>query len=278
MIHTIYQVDSFTREPFSGNPAGVCLLSEPADAAWMQAVAREMNLSETAFLVERKDAGEPSGRVFHLRWFTPVKEVQLCGHATLAAAHILWKSRTLPGGQQARFDTLSGRLTADCHDDWIEMNLPARFEQPTVPPEGLLQALGVQAEYVGKMDNNVYLVQVAREANIREMQPDFITLAHLPLRSVVVTARAETEGFDIISRYFAPAVGIYEDPATGSAHCILSPFWSARLGKTSLLAYQASARGGVLRLRLEGERVAISGQAVTVLEGTLFDTRCPSGS
>lgn len=273
MTQTIYQVDAFTRDPFTGNPAGVCLLPEPAGAAWMQAVAREMNLSETAFLVEQPDAEAPSGRAFHLRWFTPVKEVRLCGHATLAAAHVLWESGTLSGGEQARFDTLSGRLTADCRGDWIDMNLPARFEQPTVPPDGLLQALGVQAEYVGKTDNNVYLVQVEREGLVREMQPDFSWLARLPVRSVVVTARSQTEGFDILSRYFAPSVGVNEDPVTGSAHCILMPFWSARLGKTSLSAYQASARGGVLRLRLEGERVVISGQAVTVLVGQLTDVR-----
>lgn len=261
MNQIIYQVDAFTTRPFSGNPAGVCALKEEAEDAWMQSVAMEMNLSETAFLV-------PHGNAFHLRWFTPKKEVRLCGHATLASAHILWETGTLREDQPACFDTLSGRLTAHQRGDWIDMDFPARFEQPAPPPDGLLEALGIQAQYVG-LSNNTYLVEVESESVVRACQPDFAWLNRLPLRSVVVTARSETPDFDFVSRYFAPSMGVNEDPVTGSAHCILTPFWSTRLGKEAMSAYQASLRGGALRVRLAGERVILSGQAVTVLTGEL---------
>lgn len=233
----------------------------------MQSVAMEMNLSETAFLVRQGDA-------FHLRWFTPKKEVRLCGHATLASAHILWETGTLSEDDPACFDTLSGRLTAIKSGDWIDMDFPARFEQPTSPPDGLLEALGVQAQYVG-LSNNTYLVEVDSEATVRACQPDFAWLNRLPLRSVIVTARwdssarSDATDFDFISRYFAPSMGVNEDPVTGSAHCVLTPFWAARLGKQEMCAYQASPRGGALRVRLAGERVILSGQAVTVLVGEL---------
>lgn len=259
--HLIYQVDAFTTRPFSGNPAAVCLLSEPASENWMQPVAMEMNLSETAFLVRKEDA-------FHLRWFTPKKEVRLCGHATLASAHVLWETGTLQADEPACFDTLSGRLTAHKRGDWIDMDFPTRLEQPAEPPEGLLNALGVQARYVG-LSNNTYLVEVDTEAAVRGCQPDFAQINRLPLRSVIITARSETLGFDFISRYFAPSMGVNEDPVTGSAHCVLAPFWAVRLGKQAMSAYQASPRGGAVGVRLAGERVILSGQAVTVLVGEL---------
>jgi len=260
-MQTIYQVDSFTDRPFTGNPAGVCLLEKAADEAWMQAVAREMSLPETAFLVRQADG-------FNLRWFTPAAEVELCGHATLASAHILWQTGILKAEEQARFHTLSGLLTASRKGEWIEMDFPATPEQAVETPAGLVEALGTKPNYVGK---NVfdYLVEVESEAAVRDLKPDFTSLGKLPVRGVIVTAPASTSGFDFVSRFFAPAVGINEDPVTGSAHCCLTPFWARRLKKTKMTAYQASARGGVVRVELAGERVLISGQAVTVMHCVL---------
>jgi PhzF family phenazine biosynthesis protein len=264
MSQKIYQVDSFTREPFAGNPAGVCLLEQLKSEAWMKAVAREMNLSETAFLVRQDDGS------YHLRWFTPVKEVSLCGHATLASAHILWETGALAPAETARFATLSGELTAQLRGDWIEMNFPARQAEPVEPLEGLLEALKLERPlFVGK-SNNTYVIEVQNEQIVRDLQPDFTRIGALPLRTVGVTARAgaelaRTHGADFVSRYFAPSMGVNEDPVTGSLHCILTPYWAERLGKTELVAYQASARGGTLRVRAAGERVFLCGQAVTVL-------------
>ncbi|MDI6769407.1 MAG: PhzF family phenazine biosynthesis protein [Anaerolineales bacterium] len=257
MMQTIYQVDAFADKPFAGNPAGVCLLPEAASDEWMRNVAREMNLSETAFLVKQADG-------FNLRWFTPAVEVDLCGHATLASAHILWETGTLDAGEQARFHTRSGLLTANRIGDWIEMDFPAKMEQPAEAPADLAEALGVTPKYVGK---NVfdYLVEVENEAVVRGLEPDFTRLGRLPVRGVIVTSRSASPEFDFVSRFFAPGAGVNEDPVTGSAHCALAPFWGKRLGKTELTAYQASTRGGVLRLRLAGDRVLIGGQAVTVM-------------
>ncbi len=267
----IYQVDAFSSKPFAGNPAGVCLLQKSAPEEWMQSMAREMNLSETAFLV-------PQGEGFHLRWFTPVKEVRLCGHATLASAHILWETGALRPNQAACFQTLSGELTALRREDWIEMNFPARFAQPEPPLEGLLAALGIAQAVEVVKSNQTYLVEVDREATVRSLQPDFSLLGRLPVRSVVVTARSATAGFDFISRYFAPAVGVNEDPVSGSAHCILTPYWTERLGKGEMRAFQASARGGVLRVQQAGERVLLCGQAVTVMTCHLAGGSSPFGS
>ena len=263
MGQTIFQVDAFTDKPFAGNPAGVCVLPEPRSERWMQDVAREMNLSETAFLLKQEDG-------FQLRWFTPAAEVDLCGHATLASAHILWEAEYLQPQEQARFHTRSGLLTAERVDgNWIELDFPTKPEQPTDAPPHLLEALGIQAQYVGV---NVfdYLVEVDTEETLRNMQPDITLLAQVPVRGVIVTSRASTPGYDFVSRFFAPRVGVNEDPVTGSAHCCLTPYWSKRLGKNELLAYQASARGGVLRVRLSGDRVKIGGQAVTTLRGELL--------
>lgn len=259
----IYQVDAFTDKPFRGNPAAVCLLPEPAEAAWMQNLAREMNLSETAFLVKTADG-------FDLRWFTPAVEVRLCGHATLASAHILWETGILAPGEEARFFTLSGLLTAEKQGDWIEMNFPATRAEATDEPPHLLQALGVEPNYVGK---NVfdYLIEVESEDEVRSLDPDFAALKGLGVRGVMVTSRSASPGIDFVSRFFAPGAGINEDPVTGSAHCFLGPYWSQRLGKDEFMAYQASQRGGTVRVRVAGDRVYLGGQAVTVFTGELAE-------
>jgi PhzF family phenazine biosynthesis protein len=259
---TITQVDAFTSEPFSGNPAAVCLLTEERDQAWMQNVAREMNLSETAFLLHRPDG-------YGLRWFTPAVEVDLCGHATLASAHVLWERGALAPEETARFHTKSGLLTAVRRKDWIELDFPATPDEPAEALPGLVEALGATPQYLGKSIFD-YLVEVDSEETVRGLRPDLRFLATLGTRGVVVTSRSASPDFDFVSRYFAPAFGIDEDPVTGSTHCCLAPFWSRRLGKTSFLAKQISARGGVLKLELTGDRVRIGGQAVTVLRGELL--------
>jgi PhzF family phenazine biosynthesis protein len=264
MGQTIYQVDSFTNKPFAGNPAGVCILPEERDARWMQDVAKEMNVSETAFLLKGDDG-------YNLRWFTPAVEVELCGHATLASAHILWETGLLKPGEQARFHTLSGLLTADRRGDWYEMDFPVKSETPVEIPASLVEALGAGVAVKNITANQFdFLVEVASESIVREMQPDFTRLSKLPVRGVIVTSRADAGDYDFVSRFFAPAVGVNEDPVTGSAHCFLSPYWSERLGRNELVGYQASARGGVVKVRLDGDRVHLGGQAVTMLRGELL--------
>ena len=259
----IIQVDAFTREPFGGNPAAVCVLPRPAEPAWMQRVAREMNLSETAFLV-----GRASGE-YDLRWFTPAVEVDLCGHATLASAHVLWEDRHLAPAAPAVFHTRSGRLSAERRGDWIEMDFPAEPAEPAPPPDGLAGALGVEPAYVGR-NRFDYLVEVDSEATVRGLAPDLNALGRLPVRGVIVTARGETEGFDFVSRFFAPRAGVAEDPVTGSAHCCLGPYWRRRLGRDAFTAWQASARGGVVKVAVAGDRVRLSGRAVSVLRAELL--------
>lgn len=262
MTVPIFQVDAFTDRPFAGNPAAVCILPEPASAAWMQNVATEMNLSETAFLHQQADG-------FSLRWFTPAVEVDLCGHATLASAHILWEAGHLPADEPARFHTHSGLLTAQRRGDWIELDFPALPPEPSTPPEGLADALGVTPQYVGKT-GFAYLVEVDAEATVRSITPDFAALSAASGHGVIVTSLASSPEHDFVSRFFAPAVGINEDPVTGSAHCCLGPYWARRLGKDQFVAYQASARGGVVRVRVSEDRVYLGGQAVTVLRGELL--------
>src|SRR2546422_3414822 len=259
----IVLVDAFTDTPFAGNPAAVCVLPAPREDQWMQQVAREMNLSETAFLCRRPDG-------FGLRWFTPAIEVPLCGHATLASAHVLWEDGHLPAHTPVHFHTRSGLLTATRQDAWISLDFPALPPEPTTAPETLLQALHVTPLYVGQ-NRSSYLVEVATEESVRTLQPDFALLQTLPVQGVMVTSRATSAGFDFVSRYFAPRAGIPEDPVTGSAHCCLGPYWSQRLHKDTLTAYQASARGGVVHVQLHGSRIGLSGQAVTVLRGALVD-------
>ncbi len=264
MASPIFQVDAFATEPFKGNPAGVCLLCGPAEASWMQSVAAEMNLAETAFLL-------PEGDGFRLRWFTPKVEVRLCGHATLATAHILWEQGLLAPDNEARFQTLSGLLTARKDGDRIELDFPARPPLPEPPAwaDAVVGALGIKPVHIGMSAEDV-LFEAADEAAVRSAQPDFATLRSLPARGVIVTSRSADKRFDFVSRFFAPAVGVDEDPVTGSSHTVLVPYWAGRLGKRDLTAYQASARGGILYLRLDGDRVKIAGNAVTVIKGELL--------
>ena len=264
MGQTIYQVDSFTRRAFAGNPAAVCILPAPLSEEWMRNVAREMNLSETAFLVPKDDG-------FNLRWLTPTVEVELCGHATLASAHILWETGVLRPEEQARFYTASGLLTAERQGEWIELDFPAKPEEPATPWGELTTGLGITPRYVGKSQFD-YLVEADCEQTVRKLEPDFTLLKKTKARGVIVTARAEGGEFDFVSRFFAPNVGVDEDPVTGSAHCVLGPYWAKHLGKTEFVAYQASARGGVVRVRLEGNRVKLGGQAVTVMRGELVES------
>jgi len=256
-----FKVDSFTAEPFSGNPAGVCLLTEPRDERWMQAMAREMNLSETAFLLREGDG-------FRLRWFTPAVEVELCGHATLASAHVLWEEGVLAPSETARFATRSGELRASRSGDLIELDFPTKPEHPAEPPENLLEALRVKPLYLGRSVFD-YLLLLDSEEAVRAVSPDFALLRSVTVRGVIVTAPSARPEFDFVSRFFAPAVGVDEDPVTGSAHCCLGPFWAARLGKSELVGHQVSARGGVVNVRVAGERVFLGGRAVTVLRGEL---------
>ena len=258
---SIVQVDAFTSTPFAGNPAAVCVLPEPRDERWMQDVAREMNLSETAFLSRQADG-------FKLRWFTPAVEVDLCGHATLASAHVLWETGQLELSEQARFHTRSGLLLAERKGEWIEMDFPVKAEEAAIAPPGLLQALGVTPVYVGKNQFD-YLVEVESEEIVRGIQPDFTLLLTVEARGVIVTSRASTQGYDFVSRFFAPRVGVNEDPVTGSAHCCLAPYWCSKFGRDNLVGYQVSPRGGVVRVRVGTDRVYLGGQAVTVLRGEL---------
>jgi PhzF family phenazine biosynthesis protein len=258
----LVQVDAFTNRPFAGNPAAVCVTDEALDTGLMQHIAAEMNLSETAFV-------QPRGEEFSLRWFTPATEVDLCGHATLAAAHVLWEEGHWVAERPARFHTRSGLLTAARRGDWIEMNFPATPAAPADAPAGLAEALGASPVFVGRSRFDV-LVELAGEAELRGLSPDFRKLNAVAARGIIVTSKSNSAEFDFVSRFFAPAVGVDEDPVTGSAHCCLTPFWAERLGKTELKAYQASARGGVLKLKHDGDRVLLAGQAVTVLRGTML--------
>lgn len=260
--HPLIQVDAFTDKPFGGNPAAVCLLEEPAGADWMQSVAREMNLSETAFLY-------PGGDGYRLRWFTPAAEVDLCGHATLASAHVLWEEGKLAPNEAVRFHTKSGLLTCTRNDGWIEMDFPATPVEGAEPPNALIEALGVTPKYAGKTAFD-YFVEVGTEEIVRSIEPDFSLLATLDVRGVIVTSATGGPEFDFVSRFFAPGHGINEDPVTGSAHCALGPFWGERLHKNEVTGYQASARGGIVHVRLNGDRVDICGQAVTVMKGELL--------
>jgi PhzF family phenazine biosynthesis protein len=261
-LQSIIVVDAFAGQPFRGNPAAVCVLEEGAEDQWMQLVAREMNLSETAFVYPDSDA-------FRLRWFTPTVEVDLCGHATLASAHVLWESGRLRPAAEARFLTRSGLLTAERDGELIVLDFPAVREAPCAAPLALLEALGTTAGYVGKNAFD-YIVEVDNEPTVRTLKPDLAQLATLPARGVIVTSRSENQNFDFVSRFFAPSAGVPEDPVTGSAHCCLGPYWSVRLGKDDLVGHQVSARGGIVRVEVRGERVRLGGKAVTVLRGDLL--------
>lgn len=264
MSQPIVQVNAFTEKPFRGNPAAVCLLLEERSEQWMQAVAQEMNLSETAFLVKQNEG-------YGLRWFTPEAEVPLCGHATLASAHVLWSEGHLPPTEPAIFHTKSGVLTARQQDGWIELNFPVVPTEETIAPPTLSEILGVPVKESIRKYATGYLIEVESEAIVRQANPNFAQLKQLPLKKAILTSTAALSSpYDFVSRFFAPGVGINEDPVTGSAHCALAPFWRDRLNKDHFLAYQASRRGGTLKLRYDGgDRVYLLGQAVTMLRGEL---------
>ncbi len=266
MGQTITQVDAFTNTPFQGNPAAVCVLPAPRSEDWMQKVAQEMNLSETAFLVRQDDG-------YNLRWFTPTVEVPLCGHATLASAHVLWSEGYLSSETAARFYTKSGLLIAHKKEEWIELDFPVNRSEVTILSLELHQALGIPIESIMSVMKNslAYLVEVESEEWVRKIQPNFELLKALPISKTIVTSLTNKDSeYDFISRFFAPGAGINEDPVTGAAHCCLAPFWRDRLNKDQFLAYQASSRGGVLKITYDGgSRVCISGQAVTILKGEL---------
>jgi predicted PhzF superfamily epimerase YddE/YHI9 len=262
----IFQVDAFTSEPFGGNPAAVCLLDEPRDETWMQKVAREMNLPETAF-------STPEGDGFRLRWFAPKAEVDLCGHATLASAHVLWEEGVLAGGDIARFVTRSGPLFAEKRGDLIEMDFPAEPERAVeCSPPMLEAALGARFGYVGE-NRFALLVELDSEEILRTLRPKFNLMKKLPVRGVIATSASDSPDYDFVSRFFAPALGVDEDPVTGSAHCCLGPHWAEKLGKWELVGRQASERGGVVRVRVgeDGDRVKLGGEAVTVMRGELIE-------
>lgn len=269
MPYPLFHVDAFTDKPFAGNPAAVCILPRSADEAWMQAVAAEMNLSETAFLAPHED---PFKRAYRLRWFTPQVEVALCGHATLASAHVLWTEGYFRPPEMIRFITQSGELTATRDSqEWVTLDFPARGLEEVAVPAGLLEALGLNtASYVGRNPINDHLIEVADEAAIHALTPDFAALAQVAVRGVMVTSQAHNAAYQFVSRYFNPSIGINEDPVTGSAHCCLAPYWCAKFGQDSLVGYQASARGGLVRVQHVGERVKLAGQAVTVVKGKLI--------
>ncbi len=291
-------VDAFTARPFTGNPAAVCLLPAPRSDEWMQLIAREMNLSETAFLLEQADG-------FGLRWFTPTVEVELCGHATLASAHVLWERKLLGADAEARFHTRSGLLTARRTGALIELNFPADPATATETAPDLREALGTTPEFIGR-SRCCLLIELASAEAVRNLKPDCTWLSAITSGGVIVTAAADAaEGgasggiaagsgstgsdnattdtagvdtagsdhprVDFVSRFFAPALGIDEDPVTGAAHCCLAPYWAQKLGRTELVGHQVSARGGIVRMRLEGDRVVLGGEAVTVLHATLSE-------
>lgn len=253
MPQKLYQVDAFTDEPFKGNPAAVCLLEGPEPDAWMQSVASEMNLSETAFLL-------PEGTGWRLRWFTPKTEVDLCGHATLASAEVLFETQPTLRGNPIRFQTRSGDLLARWTSEGVELDFPAMIFEPitiTAAVESVLGFKPINAVYSG----DYFLFEAQDETLIRQAQPDFVALEQLPMPEVIITAASKDPEFDFISRFFAPQLGVDEDPVTGSAHCLLAPYWAKKLGKQVFNAFQASPRGGRLHLSLKGNRVLITGKA-----------------
>ena len=258
----LLHVDAFADGPFRGNPAAGCLLDTAPSAEWMQSVAAELNLPATVFV---ESGREPFG----LRWFSPIAELALCGHGTLAAAHVLWETGRLSRASPARFATRGGELAAVARDGWIALAMPAEIATAAAPPVGLLEAVGVKARWVGR-NRLDYVIEVEDEATVRALAPDLVALAAIETRGVSVTARASTAGVDFVSRFFAPRAGIPEDAVTGSAHCCLAPLWAARLGTSRLTARQLSPRGGVVRAEVEADRVVLAGQAVTISTGVLL--------
>ena len=260
----LFIVDAFADEAFSGNPAAVCLVEGVMSGQQMQAIAAEVNLSDTAFVRETSAGRE-------LRWFTPTVEVDLCGHATLAAAHVLWNECRVPRTLDIEFQSKSGLLTCSSDGKFIELDFPAMPLQPVAPPTGLFEALGVESALTGRSKFDL-LVRVESEKIVRSLEPDFVRLSSISTRGIIVTSVSDRSEFDFVSRFFAPAAGINEDPVTGSAHCCLAPYWSAHLCKAQMTGYQASPRGGTVRVTVAGDRVILGGRAVTVVRGELVAT------
>lgn len=257
-------IDAFAERPYAGNPAAICMMTEMLTDQALWRIAAEMNLSETAFLLPEHDH-------WRLRWFTPTAEVDLCGHATLAAAHWLVETGRAAAGDQIAFHTRSGLLTATVGRDGVTLDFPAEPVAAADPPPELLQALGLdrsQVRFVGR-NRFDYLLELADETTVRNLTPDMDRLATVETRGIMATARSDEPARDFVSRFFAPAVGIPEDPVTGSAHCALGPYWQQTIGKEELIGYQASSRGGSVRVRPIGDRVALIGHAFTIWTGTL---------
>lgn len=262
----LWIVDAFADSAFRGNPAAVCLLAAAAPKRWMQAVANEMNLSETAFLA-------PEGNSWRLRWFTPAMEVDLCGHATLASAHVLYQQGLAAATDTIRFETRSGQLTARKQDARIELDFPAINLTEHTTPEEVTAALGI-APRAALQGEFYLLMDLESAAHVRSLTPDMARLKAATSRCVLVTAPSDDPRYDFVSRFFAPAAGVPEDPVTGSAHCILGPYWAPLLGKNRLVGWQASARGGEVEVVVCGDRCLLRGTAVTVLEGRLLSDPC----
>lgn len=265
MKKRIFQVDAFADEPFRGNPAAVCLLEKPQPDSWMQDMAAEMNLSETAFLLKIQEG-------FSLRWFTPKTEVSLCGHATLASAHILWEEEMLQPAEKAIFFTKSGKLVASNKNNGIEMDFPSLSIEDADAPKSLMEVLKIKPSYIGRhvrSSGPSYLIEVESEDMVKNMDPDFGRLRFEDAKAIIVTSRPKSSDYDFVSRFFAPALGIDEDPVTGSAHCYLAPYWAHKLQKNELVGYQASKRRGVVHCRVSGNRVFLKGKAVTIFRGEL---------
>ncbi len=259
-LYPIYIVDAFSEAPFRGNPAAVCFLMGKKPDSWMQQLATEMNLSETAFFMQ-------SERGYHLRWFTPTTEVELCGHATLASAHIIWETQLITPDEEIVFETLSGELKARQVNGWMELDFPAEKPEKCELPQGLVAALGCGRPLKTTRNRFDIFLEFEDEQEVISMKPDFRVLGEIEARGVVVTARSKDARYDYKCRFFGPAVGVDEDPVTGSAHCALGPYWSEILGKQELTGFQASDRGGVVQVKNAGDRVLLRGKAVTVMQG-----------
>jgi PhzF family phenazine biosynthesis protein len=262
-LFPVYQVDAFADKPFGGNPAAVVFLMGPRTDNWMQAFAAEMNLSETAFFMRKGDA-------YQLRWFTPTTEVDLCGHATLATAHVIWETELLMPDEEIRFSTKSGLIRAKKEGDWIALDFPAESPAPTKSSTALAKALGAPIVWAGqnRMD---WFLELENEAAVRNLAPNMEAVKALGNRGVIVTAAADDpeSPYHFVSRFFGPAVGVDEDPVTGSAHCALAPYWCEKLDRTALVGYQASPRGGTVKVRLRGNRVELKGKAITIFQGVI---------
>jgi PhzF family phenazine biosynthesis protein len=258
----LHLVDAFTGTPFRGNTAAVCILEKAADTGWMQQVATEMNHPETAFLL-------PISSGWNLRWFTPFQEVDLCGHATLASAFVLWESGKVKSGQPISFDTLSGTLVARKEGEWITLDFPAEPVTAAGPVPGLSKALGVEPVFTGRNRFDI-LAELPSADDVCSLDPDMGAIAALLTRGVIVTAVSDLPQYDFVSRFFAPSIGVAEDPVTGSAHCCLGPYWGEKLKKTNLVGFQCSARGGLVHVTLNGDRVILGGHAVHVFSGKLL--------